>query len=66
LLDLVDGDLITRMYFPRVSLNEAGDMEITQQGAIGLPVTMAAQDDNGVLMTMDRAKVVAPTAKAVS
>ena len=66
LLDLVDGDLITRLYYPRASLSQAGDMEVTQQGAIGLPVTMAAQDDSGVLVVMSRGKVAAPaTAKGV-
>ena len=62
LLDLIDGDVVSRMYFPRASLNEAGDMEITQAGAIGLPVTLAAQDSNGVLMTLDKGTKPAPTA----
>lgn len=57
LLDLQDGDVVTRMYFPRASLSDAGDMEITQSGAIALPVTMAAQDDNGVLVNVTRATI---------
>jgi len=60
LLDLIDGDVVNRMYFPRASLNQAGDMEVTQSGAVGLPVTLAAQDDSGVLMTLDRGKKPAP------
>lgn len=64
LLDLIDGDLITRLYYPRASLSQAGDMEVTQSGAIGLPVTMAAQDDNGVLVTMVRGKKAAPAKAA--
>jgi hypothetical protein len=66
LLDLIDGDLITRLYYPRASLSQAGDMEVTQQGAIGLPVTMAAQDDNGVLVTMMRGKKTAPAKAATA
>ena len=64
LLDLIDGDLITRLFYPRASLSQAGDMEVTQGGAIGLPVTMAAQDDNGVLVTMTRGKKTAPATQA--
>jgi hypothetical protein len=64
LLDLIDGDLITRFVYPRASLNSAGDMEITQSGAIGLPVTMSAQDDNGVLVNMTRGKKAAPAKAA--
>jgi hypothetical protein len=60
LLDLIDGDLITRLYYPRASLSQAGDMEVSQSGAIGLPVTMAAQDDAGTLVVMTRGKKAAP------
>jgi hypothetical protein len=64
LLDLIDGDLITRLFYPRASLSQAGDMEVSQSGAIGLPVTMAAQDDSGTLVVMTRGKKPAPTKAA--
>jgi hypothetical protein len=66
LLDLIDGDLITRLFYPRASLSQAGDMEVTQAGAIGLPITMAAQDDNGVLVVMTRGKKTAAVSRTVS
>lgn len=66
LLDLIDGDLITRLYYPRASLSQAGDMEVTQMGAVGLPVTMAAQDDNGTLVVMTRGKKTAPAKAATA
>ena len=62
LMDVQDGDTITRLYFPRASLSDAGDMEVTQSGAIGLPVTMSAQDDNGTLSRVQRGSAVAPKA----
>ena len=49
-VDVKDGDVTMRYYFPRATLSEAGDMEITQSGAIGLPVTLSALDDAGVLL----------------
>jgi hypothetical protein len=63
LVDVKDGDNTVRYHFPRATLSEAGDMEVTKSGAIGLPVTMAAQDDNGVLANIQFAgKTTAPAA----
>lgn len=64
LMDVQDGDVINRLYFPRASLSDAGDMEVTQSGAIGLPVTMAAQDDNGILVKVQKGSAI--VAKAAS
>ena len=58
-VDVKDGDVTMRYYFPRATLSEAGDMEITQSGAIGLPVTLSALDDSGVLLKVFK-NVAAP------
>lgn len=60
LIDQKDGDQVTRLCVPRVSLTDAGDLEIMQGGAMGLPLTFAAQDDSGVLMKVIRGSVAAP------
>lgn len=49
LIDVKDADTVVRYFFPRATLSEAGDMEVTSSGALGLPVTMTAMDDAGVL-----------------
>ena len=62
-VDVKDGDVTMRYYFPRATLSEAGDMEITQSGAIGLPVTLSALDNSGVLLKVFKS-VPAPGAMA--
>jgi len=62
LVDVKDGDHVVRYFFPRATLSEAGDIEVTQSGAIGLPVTMQALDDSGVLVKI--IKGAAAVAKA--
>ena len=48
-IEVKDGLTTVRYAFPRATLSEAGDLEITNSGVMALPVTLAAQDDNGTL-----------------
>ena len=48
-IDVKDSVSAVRYHFPRASLSEAGDLEVTASGAMGLPVTLSALDDAGVL-----------------
>lgn len=48
-IDVKDTAATVRYHFPRASLSEAGDLEVTASGAMGLPVTLSALDDAGVL-----------------
>lgn len=48
-IDVEDTASSVRYHFPRASLSEAGDLEVTASGAMGLPVTLSALDDAGVL-----------------
>lgn len=58
LIDVADGDVRVRYFFPRSSLSESGDLEVTSGGAMGLPVTLTALDDAGVLARVFKDTVV--------
>lgn len=47
-----DGDQLLQIWFPRASLSDAGDMEITAGAAVPLDVTLSGLDHNGVLMDL--------------
>ena len=64
LIDVKDGDHVVRYFFPRATLSEAGDIEVTQSGAIGLPVTMSALDDAGTLLKIIKGAAVVKAAPA--
>jgi hypothetical protein len=64
LVDVKDGDNVVRYHFPRATLSEAGDIEITQSGAVGLPVTLMAMDDAGVLCNIIKGSATAAPAAA--
>jgi hypothetical protein len=56
MVDIHDTDNSMRIYFPRATLTDAGDIEITQAGVVGLPVTLSALDDNGTLAVILKEK----------
>lgn len=53
LIDVLDETTLVRYYFPRVTLSEAGDIEVTAGGSMNLPVTLTALDDAGVLCEVE-------------
>lgn len=57
-IDVQDSIATVRYHFPRASLSEAGDLEVTASGAMGLPVTLAALDDGGVLANIFKSLTV--------
>lgn len=57
-LDIRDGDVVARIIFGRANLSENGDVDIDKASAIGLPVTMSALDDDGVLATIIKGSAV--------
>lgn len=52
-----DGDQLLQIWFPRASLSDAGDMEITSGAAVPLDVTLSGLDHNGVLMDLRLARI---------
>lgn len=60
-VDLLDGANAMRFVAGRAQMTEAGEIEITRSGAVGLPVTLGTLDDGGVLMhVLVKQAVVAP------
>jgi hypothetical protein len=55
-----DGDRGVNYVFGRASLSESGEIELTKATAQGLPVTLAALDDGGVLCTITSGSAAAP------
>lgn len=44
-LDVIDGSELIRVYLPRISVAEIGDISLTSTGAIGYPVTFDIERD---------------------
>ena len=51
-IDVSDLNVKLRYYIPRGSLSDAGDLVITDSGAMALPITMKCLDDNGTLLSI--------------
>jgi len=51
-IDTKDGDNVLRYIFPRATLAENGEISLVTSDFQGLPVTLSAQDQNGVLATI--------------
>lgn len=51
-IDVADLDVKLRYYIPRGSLSDAGDLIVTDSGAMALPITMKCLDDNGTLLSV--------------
>ena len=51
-IDVADLDVKLRYYIPRGSLSDAGDLVVTDSGAMALPITMKCLDDNGTLLSI--------------
>jgi hypothetical protein len=48
-IDARDGDRVLRLAFPRASLSDAGDIQLSAGALVPLDVTLSALDDAGVL-----------------
>jgi len=53
-IDTMDGDAVLRYIFPRATLSGNGDINIEAADFQGLPITLTALDDAGVLATIIR------------
>lgn len=51
-IDTKDGDTVLRYIFPRATLAENGEISLVTSDFQGFPVTLSAQDQNGVLATI--------------
>lgn len=59
-IDVRDGDVVVRYLFGRSTLSASGSITLEQASAQGLPVTLDALDDDGVLATIIRGSATAP------
>jgi len=58
-IDTKDGDNVLRYIFPRATLAENGEISLVTSDFQGFPVTLSAQDQNGVLATIIKGPAVA-------
>lgn len=56
-IDIKDGDVVTRIVFPRAQVSDSGDVPFARGSAVGWDVTLSAQDDAGVLAYIQSGKV---------
>ena len=60
-IDLKDGDKVVRMIFPRTTISATGDLVVDKKALTGLPITLQAMEQGGVLGTIKVGPAVAPS-----